>query len=269
MAEFVLNQDLAFSRGSLILVTGVSGMIAVHICYEALKAGFRVRGTVRSDEKGQAVTKLLQSPDFEFVVVKDMADDAAFAEAMKGVSATIHTASNHEFPSRLDDVKVPLMRGSMNILEAALVNETVKSVVFTSTMSTAATYSGPGARFHIDHDTWNTETFDLVRTLPVQRLAEMGFDWKMQVYRVAKLEVERAVWDFVKEKKPSFAVNVVCPGLNFGDSMGSLGLGGTQIFGLLDGNTPLIPSRTSSFLHGFNAVSPSPGPHCLMAFEVF
>lgn len=243
-------------------------MIAVHICHEALKAGFRVRGTVRSAKKGQAVAKLLQNPDFEFVVVEDMAHDSAFAEAMKGVSAAIHTASNHEFPSRLDDVRRPLMRGSMNILEAALVNETVKRVVFTSITSTAVN-SFPGAKFHIDHDTWNTETFDLVRTLPVQRLAELGFDWKMQVYRVAKLEVERAVWDFVKENEPSFTVNVVSPGLNFGNTMGPVGLGGTQVFGLLDGNIPLIPSRTSSLPHGRKPLSPSPSSHCLTAVEVF
>lgn len=244
MAEFVSNQDLIFDQGSLILVTGLSGMIAVHIAHEALKAGFRVRGTVRSAEKGQAATKLLQSPDFEFVVVEDMATDGAFDAAMEGVSAAIHTASSRDFPSRLEDARTPLMRGSLNILEAALASTTVKRVVFTSILGTAAN-SLPGVKFHIDVDTWNTEAFDMVRTLPVQRLAELGFDWKMYVYRVAKLEVERAVWDFVKENKPSFSVNVVSPGLNFGNAMGPVGLGGTQMFALLDGNVPLIPSRMS------------------------
>lgn len=248
MAEFVSNQDLAFGQGSLILVTGLSGMIAVHIAHEALNAGFRVRGTVRSTEKGQAVAKLLQSPDFEFVVVEDMATDGAFDDAMRGVSAAIHTASSREFPSRLEDVRKPLMKGSMNILEAAMANTTVKRVVITSTTGMAADPL-PGVKFHIDHETWNTEAFDMVRTLPLQRLAELGFDWKMYVYRVAKLEVERAVWDFVTEKQPPFTVNVVSPGLNFGNTMGSVGLGGTHIFGLLDGRIPLIPSRTSCSSH--------------------
>ncbi|KAI9667740.1 MAG: hypothetical protein M1821_000557 [Bathelium mastoideum] len=56
MPDFEPNQDLAFPQGSLILVTGVSGMIAIHIADEALKAGFRVRGTTQSVEKGKAVT---------------------------------------------------------------------------------------------------------------------------------------------------------------------------------------------------------------------
>lgn len=266
MAEFVSNQDLIFDQGSIILVTGLSGMIAVHIAHEALRAGFRVRGTVRSAEKGQVVAKLLQSPDFEFVVVEDMATDNAFHNAMEGVSAVIHTASSREFPSRLEDVRTPLMKGSMNILEAALASTTVKRVVFTSILATAGNPL-PGVKFHIDHKTWNTEAFDMVRTLSVQRLAELGFDWKMYVYRVAKLEVERAVWDFVKEKKPSFSVNVVSPGLNFGNTMGPVGLGGTQIFGLLDGNIPLIPSRTSSFPKGRKLLSFPLSSHCLTAVK--
>ena len=245
MTEFIPNHDLAFAQGSLILVTGVSGMVGVHICHEALKAGFRVRGTVRSAEKGLAVAKLLQSTDFEFVVVEDMAAGDAFAEAIKGATAAIHTASNHEFPGRLDDVRAPLLRGSMNILEAALANPTVKRVVFTSTAGTGV-QPGPGGMFHTDLDTWNTEAFGLVRTLPVQRLAELGFEWKTEVYRVAKLEVERAVWDFAQGNKLPFTVNFVCPGQNFGHAMGSVGVSGTQVLMLLDGKIPLVPSCTCS-----------------------
>lgn len=114
----------AHSSSSLVYL---SGMIAVDIALEVLKAGLRVRGIVRSAEKGQAVAKLLQSPDFEIIIVKDMAAGVAFHDAMKGASAAIQTASNHEFPSRLEEVRMPPMRGSMNILEAALANTTVKT----------------------------------------------------------------------------------------------------------------------------------------------
>lgn len=44
-------------------------MIAIHIADEALKAGFRVRGTVRSSEKGKKVAEILQSANFEYSVV--------------------------------------------------------------------------------------------------------------------------------------------------------------------------------------------------------
>src|SRR6516225_9588352 len=101
MAQFLANEDLALPKGSIILVTGVSGMIATHIADEALKAGFRVRGTVRSVQKGKGVAELLKAPGFEFVIVEDMAADGAFDEVMKGASAVIHTASIHNFSGNL------------------------------------------------------------------------------------------------------------------------------------------------------------------------
>jgi hypothetical protein len=90
-----------------------------------------------------------------------------------------------------------------------------------------------------------------VQNTPPQKQAEMGFEWKMQVYRVAKVETERAVWNFVEQRKPPFAVNVINPGLNFGKAKGSIGVSGGQVLNLLDGNVPQIPSRefnSSSYL---------------------
>ncbi|KAI1860176.1 hypothetical protein JX265_010100 [Neoarthrinium moseri] len=241
MLSFMPSEDLAFARGSLILVTGVSGMIAVHIADEALRAGFRVRGTTRSLEKGQAVTELLQSPSFDFAVVEDMAADGAFLEASEGASAIIHTASIHDFSSNLEDVRGPLVRGSMNVLKAAEATSSVKRVVFTSTTGTAAN-PNPGSSFHVSRNTWNQTAVDLVKNTPPEDQIKMGFDWKMQVYRVAKIETELAVWDYVEQNKSHFTVNVINPGLNFGKAMGSIGVSGSQVLSLLEGSVPRIPS---------------------------
>jgi nucleoside-diphosphate-sugar epimerase len=40
-------------KGSTVLVTGVNGYIASHIAVQLIKAGYRVRGSVRSREKAQ------------------------------------------------------------------------------------------------------------------------------------------------------------------------------------------------------------------------
>jgi nucleoside-diphosphate-sugar epimerase len=72
------------SKGSLVLVTGASGFISLsgifrmlipyrHIVRELLRAGFMVRGTVRSPSKGEYLMKLFgDEGSFEYSIVADM-----------------------------------------------------------------------------------------------------------------------------------------------------------------------------------------------------
>lgn len=60
------------TQGDKVLVTGASGFIAVHLCRDLLKKGYKVRGTVRSEEKGEYLKDLLKSQDFEYVLVDDI-----------------------------------------------------------------------------------------------------------------------------------------------------------------------------------------------------
>ncbi|KAF2464021.1 NAD(P)-binding protein, partial [Lindgomyces ingoldianus] len=235
------NNDLEVPLGSIILVTGVSGMIAIHVADEALKAGFRVRGTVRSKQKGEETAKLLNSPNFEFAVVQDMAAEGAFDEVIKGVSAAIHCASIVSFSGIIDEVISPTIKGTTNILEAALETPSVKSVVLTST-SGAASGPRPGVKFHIGRNTWNQAAVDVVKNTPPEKRAEMGFEWGYLVYVVSKIEAERAAWDFIEQRKPPFRVNVINPAMNWGKVMGSMGISGGQVMSVLDGNVPPIPS---------------------------
>lgn len=63
----------AIAKGDLILVSGASGFIASHTVKEFLKEGFRVRGTVRSKEKGEYLKNLFQGlGEFEYVLVDDI-----------------------------------------------------------------------------------------------------------------------------------------------------------------------------------------------------
>nr|WPM83322.1 ProsC [Phaeosphaeria sp.] len=241
MYSFQGHQDLDVPPGSTILVTGVSGMIAIHIADEALRAGFRVRGTVRSQQKGEQVRDLLNSPAFEFTIVPDMAAEGAFNESMRGVSAAVHCASIVSFSGIVEEVITPTVKGTMNILEAALQNPSVKSVVLTST-SGAASGPRPGVEFHMGRDTWNQEAVDLVRNTAPEERGKMGFEWGYVVYVVSKIEAERAAWDFLERRKPPFRVNVTNPAMNWGKVMGSMGISGGQVMSVLDGNVPPIPS---------------------------
>lgn len=216
-------------------------MIAIHIADEALKAGFRVRGTVRSSEKGEKVSKILQSPIFEFCVVEEMASDGAFEDAMSGVAAVIHTAAITNFSGAVEEVIPPTIRTMENLLAASQASSSVRAFVFTST-SGAASGPRPGVHFHIGRDTWNEAAVETVRTTPVEERARMGFEWGYQVYVASKIEAERALWRFAETQSPSFRVNVINPAMNWGKVIGSSGVSGLQIRSVLNGKVPMIPS---------------------------
>jgi nucleoside-diphosphate-sugar epimerase len=78
----------AIPKRSLVLVTGVNGYIGSHIAEQLLEHVYRVRGTVRDAYKADYMHALFGKKygedAFEVQIVRDMATDGAFDEAMKG-----------------------------------------------------------------------------------------------------------------------------------------------------------------------------------------
>jgi uncharacterized protein YbjT (DUF2867 family) len=70
-----------------VLITGASGFLAAHVIEAFLKAGFKVRGTVRSAATAEKVRKVHKDAgeNLSFVIVSDIAAPHAFDEAVKGV----------------------------------------------------------------------------------------------------------------------------------------------------------------------------------------
>lgn len=84
-----MTSPSAIPPGSTVLVTGVNGFIGSHVANEALKAGYRVRGTVRSEDKARTARGLFEPKHgnrFEAAVVPDISKEGAFDEALKGKS---------------------------------------------------------------------------------------------------------------------------------------------------------------------------------------
>ncbi|PYH81298.1 NAD(P)-binding protein [Aspergillus uvarum CBS 121591] len=243
MSRFIdHSRDLAIPLGSLVLVTGISGMIAIHIADEALRAGFRVRGTVRTAARAHEVRSLLPSPDLEIVLVPEMGAQGAYNAALTGVSAVIHCASITNFSPDAESVIPTTVNALVGLLEGALLHPSVKRVVFTST-SGAASKPRPGVQFAIDRDSWNQEAVELVeREVSEDERSKMGFEWGYQVYVASKVKAERAAWRFVAERNPPFVVNVINPAMNWGKVMGSMGISGLHVQTILNGQIPPIPS---------------------------
>lgn len=190
----------AIPSGSLILVTGVNGLIASHVAEQCLNVGYRVRGTTRDAKKNSWIKKVesFSKPGaFELFEVKDMTKDGAFDEAVKGCAGIAHVASNMTFSNNYDEVVGDAVKGALSALKSASKEPGIKRFVLTSS-SCAATLPKPGEKFTVHKDSWNDEAVKLAKEKDPD-----GFT----VYAASKTEAERQVWDWVKENKPSFVVN--------------------------------------------------------------
>jgi len=198
------------SENSHVLLTGASGFLAAHIAQQLIDRGFKVRGTVRSNEKGEYLTKLLKdSPKWEFVIVEDVEQEGAFNEAVKGVDAVLHTASpfhfNVEDPHK--DLINPAVQGTLNLLRAAKTEEKIKRVVITSSFASIVNPYDPVYTF--TEKDWNE--------FSPKEVEKKGKDVEpSQAYRASKTLAERAAWDFLEKEKPSFDICTANPPLIFG-----------------------------------------------------
>ncbi|KAJ5559643.1 hypothetical protein N7513_002042 [Penicillium frequentans] len=193
-----------------VLLTGGSGFIAAHIVDILLQHGFDTVVTVRSEEKGKRI--LDAHPDtpkekLSYVIVKDVAQDGAFDEAVKSnppFDYVLHTASPFHFTINdpVKDFLDPAIKGTTGILKAIKAYApSVKRVVVTSSFA-AIVNSKQHPKVYSEKE-WNPVTW------------EEAMDHS-QVYRASKTFAEKAAWDFVEKEKPNFDIATINPPLVFG-----------------------------------------------------
>ncbi|EXK27037.1 hypothetical protein FOMG_16475 [Fusarium oxysporum f. sp. melonis 26406] len=208
----------AFPKGSTILVTGANGFLGSHIADQFLNNGYEVRGTVRDREKNAWLVDLFKKrhPEraFKLVKVPDLTAEGAFTEAVKGVSAVVHTTSVVTFEANPHNVIPTAIDGAVNTLKAAYKEASVKRFVFTSS-STAAVGASPGQPgVLVTEDTWNQDAIAEAWAEP-----PYGPDRIWAVYAASKAQSEQEVWRFHREnchQRPDIAISSVLPAFNFG-----------------------------------------------------
>ena len=211
----------AVPQGSLVLVTGVNGFIASHIADQFLRYGYKVRGTTRNTEKNAWLSAFFSKKygpgSFELVSVPDMVAPGAFDDAVKGAAAVVHTASIFTLDPNPHNVIPGSVTGTVNALEAAAKEPSVKRVVLTSS-SLAATVPVPNnPNIKVTTETWN----DMVVELAYRDDKGPPYEPEraLPVYAASKTLAEKAAWKFMDEKKPSFVFNAVLPNMNFGATL--------------------------------------------------
>ncbi|MFJ4656731.1 NAD-dependent epimerase/dehydratase family protein [Nocardia sp. NPDC088792] len=202
----------------LVLVTGASGYLAGHVITELIDHGYRVRGTVRSLARTDAVAHL---PAGVELVQADLTSDTGWEAAAAGCRYVVHTAS--PFPSSPpkdeNDLIRPAVDGTRRVLRAAAAAGADR-VVLTSSMAA------------IMFGNWN-------HVLTEQDWSDPGV---APAYPKSKTLAERAAWDFAADH-PELELAVVNPGMIIGPVQSAAGVG-TSVDGirvLLDAGMPGVP----------------------------
>ncbi|KZF19772.1 NAD(P)-binding protein [Xylona heveae TC161] len=246
VAKSLVNAATGKGKDKTILITGASGFVAAHVLHVFLEAGYKVRGTVRSEESAEAVKKSHSQygEQLSFAIVPDITAQGAFDEAVKNVDGVVHTASPFvmEVKDNNQDLLAPAVKGTTNILKSLHEKNTrVKRLVLTS--SFAAMIDIPKG-LRPDHtyteDDWN----------PVEKDEARSTENGAVAYCASKTFAERAAYEFVEAAQPKLCVTTLCPPMIYGPNLHTvtdikkLNTSSADIYRLINGSEKSVPDTS-------------------------
>ena len=216
----------------IIFVTGASGFIAKHILVQLLKAGYRVRGSLRdlalADAVRADVTGALHDTEplsgrLEFVRL-DLEEDDGWDAALGGADAFMHTASPFPLdqPKDREELIRPAVDGTRRALRAAAAAG-VSRVVMTSSSVAIQNTDLPAGRSVYTEEDWSDPD-----------------DPRSNAYAASKTLAERSAWALAEEL--GLQLTVINPGLVLGPPIGSrYGSSVGLVERMLLGRDPAVP----------------------------
>jgi nucleoside-diphosphate-sugar epimerase len=223
----------------MVLVTGASGFVGKWTIVELLKAGYAVRGTLRSLAKAPEVRAAVaaaagpEALDRLELVVADILDDMGWADAMQGPLAVMHVAAaiRGDEPRDASLVIRPAVEGTERVLRFAH-KAGITRFILTSSIATV----GYGHGHTTGRRSYDESHFT--------DLDAMLWTW---AYCIGKTRAERAAWAYAKAN--DIALTTIHPGAIIGpplDTDASISI--RLVTGLLDGTTPAMPSNGFSIV---------------------
>lgn len=217
----------------LVLVTGASGFVGKWTVIALLRAGYSVRGTVRSEDKAEAVRRAVVSQLGEDVLYRltfvklNLLLDYGWAKAMSRVDAVMHIAAPVLLSEPRNRAKYmdAVVGGTERVLRFAAVAG-VRRVIMTSSVAAVAYGHGQrsGQRRYTEADYTN--------------LAGMRLP---SAYHIAKTNAERTAWAMARALP--LDLTTILPSAILGpvlddDFSASVNL----VANMLVGNRPAMPS---------------------------
>ena len=212
------------------LLTGISGYIGLHCAKELLEAGYAVRGTVRSQAKGQEVRETLAAASVDSsnltLVELDLTSDRGWNDAAAGCDYVMHVASPFVIANPKDPQEIisPAVEGTLRALRAA------KKAGVTRVVLTSSILSMMGSM--------KTGTFG-------------PSDWTdvhapdVSTYTKSKTLAEKAAWNFIsaQDGDAPMELTVIAPGGVFGPPLGRniTGQSMSMLDQMLRGKLPMVP----------------------------
>lgn len=128
----------------LVFITGATGFIGAATALAALKAGYRLRISVRKDEQISKLKGIFSdyAEKLDFVVIPDITAEGAFSNALKGVTYVLHMASPLANSTNPEDIFPPAVQGTVGILKDAAKVSSITKVVITSSIAALVPLSG-------------------------------------------------------------------------------------------------------------------------------
>lgn len=189
-----------------VLVCGCTGYMTSHLVKQLLEKGYRVIGSVRSINKGEAFSKRFNCTNFQYVVVPDINRVGSFNEVFKSyqdIEVVFYSVSSKALVHSPEELQ--LIKRTVNILKSIQVyGLNVKRVLLTTNCMSHYGNKGNSDVFLPQSDT-NSPSIAATQVLSNY----IGNDHK-QYHRVSS-RIEKKSHNFMKSNRPRFVLTCLAP----------------------------------------------------------
>ncbi|KAJ5623031.1 NAD(P)-binding protein [Penicillium lividum] len=203
---------------SLVFITGATGFIGAHVVSATLKAGYRVRLSIRKAEQEDAIRKRYAgfNDDIEIRLIPDLSSVDSLKAALDNVDYVFHIAS--PMPgSGVDfqrDYAIPAVQATLSMLNAASAHKQIKKVIIVSSTLALTPVDALIAKKVVARE----NTGEIVPVDPSMSFPE-GFGGHGLKYAASKILAHQATRDFLRDEKPHYKVLTLHPVFVLGDDM--------------------------------------------------